>query len=43
MVKICKECAKKGEKVYMKIVRKAISMILYSCRKCKKKVIINIK
>lgn len=41
MAKICRKCAKKGEKVYMEVARKTLSMVVYACPKCKKRVIVN--
>ncbi len=43
MARVCKECAKKNKKIYMKVARKAVSMIVYVCPKCDKRVIINRK
>lgn len=41
MAKVCPDCAKKGNKVYMEVARRALSMVFYICRKCDKKVTIN--
>ena len=40
-MRYCKACAKKGEKIYLKVERRGISMLLYTCPKCNKKVLIN--
>lgn len=42
-MRVCKVCAKKGEKVYLRVVRHRLSMILYICPKCNKRVLINRK
>jgi len=43
MSKVCPDCAKEGEKVYMRIARRALSMVFYICGKCDKKIIVNRK
>ena len=43
MAKVCKECAKKDDKVYIKLERRTLSMVIYICPKCKKRVIMNRK
>ena len=42
-MKVCRQCAKKGEKVYMKTARRALSVIIYICPKCKERVMIDRK
>ena len=39
--KICEKCAKKGEKVYLRVVRKTVSITVKVCPKCNKRVIIS--
>lgn len=43
MARVCKHCAKKGEKIYLKIARSALSMVIYICPRCDKKVMVNRK
>jgi len=43
MARVCKECAKKGEKIYLRLLRRTLSMAIYACPKCNKKAIIDRK
>ncbi len=43
MAKVCKKCAKGGEKVYTKITRRSLSLIVHTCPKCSKRVMVNRK
>jgi len=38
---ICPQCAKEGKKVYMKLVRKSLTLTEYRCPECKKILIKN--
>ena len=43
MAKFCKDCAKEGEKVYLKRIRRTLSLVMYKCPKCDKVEIVNRK
>ena len=36
MAKVCRECAKKDDKVYLKRIRKTFTLSVYKCGKCGK-------
>ena len=40
---ICKQCAKKGEKIELIKVNKTMTLTIYLCPKCNKRVIIERK